>query len=270
MFTLLSGRTVHEGETAQHLATLAATQPARSLATVVRDLPHDVVSLVDRALERDEAMESAIEQVRLQVAGSSHGAQSREVELKSIFGSTEAKAAEPSATATTARAVGSTTSQPVSWTAVTEAASAGPWRKTLSSAWTGLRVALGAGPVSSMAATERSPSAGGSRAGPLGVRDPALAETAAAGNPPVRRVASGSRRAVVISSALRVVAAGAWFLARGPLAPRLRVDATMPQVSAVCATFGSACRVIHTACATFVSACRVIHTAIALVKRSNR
>lgn len=50
MFSLLSGRIVHEGETAQHVAILAATQPARSLAEVAPDVPEQVVRVVDRAL----------------------------------------------------------------------------------------------------------------------------------------------------------------------------------------------------------------------------
>lgn len=50
MFTLLSGRTVHEGQSAQHLVILSATTPPRSLAAVVPDALASVVALVDRAL----------------------------------------------------------------------------------------------------------------------------------------------------------------------------------------------------------------------------
>lgn len=55
MFTLLSGRTVHEGQSAQHLVILSATTPPRSLATVVPDAPEGVVALVDRALAFEKA-----------------------------------------------------------------------------------------------------------------------------------------------------------------------------------------------------------------------
>ena len=49
LFTLLSGHTVHEGETVEQVALLAATKAARSLASVC-DVPAPVVELVDRAL----------------------------------------------------------------------------------------------------------------------------------------------------------------------------------------------------------------------------
>jgi serine/threonine-protein kinase len=50
MFTLLSGRYVHEGESASELMVHTATRPAPSLAAVRPDLPREVVALVDRAL----------------------------------------------------------------------------------------------------------------------------------------------------------------------------------------------------------------------------
>ena len=72
MFTLLTGRIVHEGETGQHIAILAATQPAPSLASVLPGARPELVALVDRALARDkdarwpnaEAMREAIEAVQ--------------------------------------------------------------------------------------------------------------------------------------------------------------------------------------------------------------
>ncbi|MBX3229104.1 MAG: serine/threonine protein kinase [Labilithrix sp.] len=50
MYTLLSGRPVHDGQSGQHIAILAATQPAASLASVLPEAPEDVVAIVDRAL----------------------------------------------------------------------------------------------------------------------------------------------------------------------------------------------------------------------------
>jgi serine/threonine-protein kinase len=50
MFTLLSGRFVHEGESANELLILAATRRARSVAEVVDDVPSPIVDVVDRAL----------------------------------------------------------------------------------------------------------------------------------------------------------------------------------------------------------------------------
>jgi serine/threonine protein kinase len=54
MFTLLSGRLVHEGESAQRILVLAATRPARSLASAMPQASPVLVSLVDRALSVDK------------------------------------------------------------------------------------------------------------------------------------------------------------------------------------------------------------------------
>jgi serine/threonine protein kinase len=50
LFTLLSGRMVHDAETAQELMAAVFLRPARSLATVAPALPQEVVAVVDRAL----------------------------------------------------------------------------------------------------------------------------------------------------------------------------------------------------------------------------
>jgi serine/threonine protein kinase len=50
VFTLASGAMVHDAETAPQLLVKLATQPARSLATLVPDAPADIVGVVDRAL----------------------------------------------------------------------------------------------------------------------------------------------------------------------------------------------------------------------------
>jgi serine/threonine-protein kinase len=49
LFTLLSGELVHEADNAQQIMIKAATQPARSLASVAPGVPRDVVDVVDRA-----------------------------------------------------------------------------------------------------------------------------------------------------------------------------------------------------------------------------
>src|SRR5580700_3171656 len=53
MFTMLSGRHVHDAPTSQEQMIMSATTPAPSLATVVPGLPAAVVSIVDRALAFD-------------------------------------------------------------------------------------------------------------------------------------------------------------------------------------------------------------------------
>jgi uncharacterized protein (TIGR02265 family) len=61
MFTLLSGRLVHEPPRAHELLRVAATTSARSLASVVPNLPANVIEAVDRALKfsKTERWESA-------------------------------------------------------------------------------------------------------------------------------------------------------------------------------------------------------------------
>jgi len=55
LFTLISGRLVHEGDNAQQLLVQAATRPARSLDTVVAGAPRSLVNVVARALAFDKA-----------------------------------------------------------------------------------------------------------------------------------------------------------------------------------------------------------------------
>ncbi|PIE06201.1 MAG: hypothetical protein CSA75_00740 [Sorangium cellulosum] len=55
MFKMLSGRFVHEGESANELLIMAATRRACSLADVVSDVPQPIVDIVDRALVFEKA-----------------------------------------------------------------------------------------------------------------------------------------------------------------------------------------------------------------------
>jgi serine/threonine protein kinase len=55
LFTLVSGKYVHEGENAQQLMVRAATTQARSVASVAPHLPPAVAAVVDRALAFDKA-----------------------------------------------------------------------------------------------------------------------------------------------------------------------------------------------------------------------
>jgi serine/threonine-protein kinase len=50
LFTLLSGRMIHDGETVQELMAAVFSKPAPSLATVAPEMPKEVVDVVDRAL----------------------------------------------------------------------------------------------------------------------------------------------------------------------------------------------------------------------------
>lgn len=79
LFTLLTGRLVHEGETAQHVAMLAATQHARSICTLLPDLPRPVAAVIDRALRFEksarwpdaDALRAAIGEASLLLMGDS-------------------------------------------------------------------------------------------------------------------------------------------------------------------------------------------------------
>jgi serine/threonine protein kinase len=55
LFTLVSGRVVHEGENAQQIVIRAATMPAPALASLMPDLPARFSGIVDRALAYDKA-----------------------------------------------------------------------------------------------------------------------------------------------------------------------------------------------------------------------
>ena len=71
MFTLLSGRHVHEGETGNEQLIRAATAPSPSLASVVPGLPASLVQIVDKALafDREQRWADAAEmQQAVQVA----------------------------------------------------------------------------------------------------------------------------------------------------------------------------------------------------------
>jgi serine/threonine-protein kinase len=55
MFTLLTGRLVHESQNIAGSLIMAATRPARPIASVVPDLPRAVAEIVDRALAFEKA-----------------------------------------------------------------------------------------------------------------------------------------------------------------------------------------------------------------------
>jgi serine/threonine-protein kinase len=63
MFTLLCGEYVHEGDNGAQIVIKAATTPARSLASVWRDVPRPLAELVDRALafEKEDRWRGAAE-----------------------------------------------------------------------------------------------------------------------------------------------------------------------------------------------------------------
>jgi serine/threonine-protein kinase len=77
LFTLLSGRSVHDGETAAQVLIQAATAAAAPLASLVSGLPSPVLALVDRALAYSkpqrwpsaEAMREAVIEAQIAIFG---------------------------------------------------------------------------------------------------------------------------------------------------------------------------------------------------------
>ena len=78
LFTLLTGRFVHDGDNPQQVMVRAATQPPASLASLLPEAPAQLVALVDRALAFDkarrwptaEAMNVALAETHLAMLGS--------------------------------------------------------------------------------------------------------------------------------------------------------------------------------------------------------
>ena len=54
MFTLLSGKHVHEAETSEQMLVFAGSRPARSLASVMTDAPPVLSAIIDRALSYEK------------------------------------------------------------------------------------------------------------------------------------------------------------------------------------------------------------------------
>jgi len=77
MFFLLTGQDVHPSESANEMLVLAATKPARPLASVLPDLPLPLAAVVDKALffQRDDrwpdarAMQTALQQAYIEIFG---------------------------------------------------------------------------------------------------------------------------------------------------------------------------------------------------------
>jgi serine/threonine protein kinase len=77
MFYLLTGHDVHPAESANEMLVLAATKPARPLASVAPDLPAPLAEVVDRALafEREarwtdaRAMQAALRKAHIEIFG---------------------------------------------------------------------------------------------------------------------------------------------------------------------------------------------------------
>lgn len=68
LFTLLTGRNVHEGDNGQQVLIRAATSPAPLLASVDPDAPRSVTELVDRALAFDRSQRWSSAEVMRDVA----------------------------------------------------------------------------------------------------------------------------------------------------------------------------------------------------------
>ncbi|MBK7578996.1 MAG: serine/threonine protein kinase [Myxococcales bacterium] len=122
MYQLLVGRPVHPGDTPQDRLISAATEPARSIGSVLPSLPRSVVEVVDRALEFDKTrrwqhareMQAAVEQAlkRIDVLGSTLVMQDGPAPLLSSPEAAEPPAAPAVASAPVPRAVAAASPAP--------------------------------------------------------------------------------------------------------------------------------------------------------------
>ena len=99
MFTLLSGKYVHEAGTVNEALAMAITAPARSISSIEPSLPPRVAHVIDRALAYEKGART-------------QGARAMQAEVREIL----AAMAEPSATATAAALGSGVTPSPASVT----------------------------------------------------------------------------------------------------------------------------------------------------------
>jgi tRNA A-37 threonylcarbamoyl transferase component Bud32 len=95
MFTLLTGRFVHQAETANETLALAMTQPAPRLASVLPDVPREVARVVDQALayRMDERFQDATA-MQQAVRFAYHATQGAVVEPLAAFSSADLAVSE--------------------------------------------------------------------------------------------------------------------------------------------------------------------------------
>ena len=97
LFTLASGRYLHEGESAQHILVQTATTPAASFATVMPGAPREVVQLIDSALAFEKANRwasaAAMRNALSAATQATYGAASPRRALIDLLGASEVSAA---------------------------------------------------------------------------------------------------------------------------------------------------------------------------------
>lgn len=118
LFNMLTGRFVHEGATAQHLLVLCATQPPRSIATVIPTIHPDLAAVIDRALAFDKeqrwAHAAAFRDALATASGRVFGGVQDDAGL-ATFAASIPRAVEPTRRVDLAAPpIGATTAQPIS------------------------------------------------------------------------------------------------------------------------------------------------------------
>jgi serine/threonine-protein kinase len=117
MFTLLTGRQVHEAETVNEQLALAVTARAPAIASIVPDLPEIVTTIVDRALAYEKSarwpdarsMQRAVREACLVLQGAAADAPAPAVRAPAMSTTSEAKPLEAGGGALTAPPVASPT-----------------------------------------------------------------------------------------------------------------------------------------------------------------
>jgi len=103
LFTMLTARFVHRGESARQIMVHAATEPARSIESLLPELPRSVAALVSRALEFEPAQ-------RWQSAAAMRSAALET--YRALFGAEPVRADIAELTARTSAAVGTQPTEP--------------------------------------------------------------------------------------------------------------------------------------------------------------
>jgi serine/threonine-protein kinase len=96
LFTVLSGRTVHEGSSSQEVLVRAATSRAPSLAVVAPEVPSAVVDIVAKALAFDKSERWAAAGAMRDALAAAYAERFSDVPLAKALGALGAAVAEPS------------------------------------------------------------------------------------------------------------------------------------------------------------------------------
>lgn len=151
LFTLISGRFVHEAENGPQMLVQAATKPARSLATVATGVPAPVVEVVERALAFEKSARypnaTAMREALRQAHRAAFGSLPSRAELEALFEDLATASTHLPETSTDRRPTNESPQAAAVAQAVPEVASVGPARAPLVGATTSQPISSDANPI---------------------------------------------------------------------------------------------------------------------------